>query len=144
MTPGRTSKGGFPTLIASQAQLITSQREPERWWSIVIKDARLYKVCAGVQLLGHIDARNLFPIAIRLKTDRNAVDFHFGASHSAKTQTRSRRLVHQNKLASECCIKAGKPMRARIYRARKNNPLRPSIMRQKIDCRIMPCNPCQD
>jgi hypothetical protein len=109
----------------------------------VIKDAGLYKVCAGVQLVGHIDARNLFPIAILLKTDWKAVDFHFGASHSAKTQTRYRRLVHQNKLATECCIKAGKPMRARIHRATKNNPVRPAIMRQKIDCPIMPRNPRQ-
>ena len=100
-------------MIAAQAQFIGDQSKPERRWSIVVKDTRLDKVCASVQRFGHIDARNLFPIAILLKTDRNAVDFHFGMSHSAKTQTRPRRLVHQNKLAPECCIEVGKPMGAR-------------------------------
>src|SRR5204862_2681996 len=114
-------------LSAAQAQLIGDQSKPERRWSIVIKDARFDKVCASVQLLAHIDARNLFPIAIRLRADGNVVDFHLGASHSAKTQTRSRRRVRQNKLAPEACIEAGKPMRARIHRARNNKPLRPSM-----------------
>jgi hypothetical protein len=109
--------------------MVSSQSEPERWWPIVIEHARLNHVRTGVQLSCHINAHNLFPIAIRLKLDRRTVDFHFGAPHGANAQGRRPRLVRQYKLVPEGCIEAAKPMRARVDCGRKNNPLRPSIAR---------------
>jgi hypothetical protein len=97
-----------------------------------------------MQLLGNVNARNLFPTAIRARPDQNMVDFHLGAPHSPNAQKCGPRLARQNKLTSECCIETGKPMRVRVDRSGKDDPLRPTVARQKIDCRIMPRDPRQD
>jgi len=54
----------------------------------VIENSRLYDVSAGVQLLGHVYADNVFPISLRWKANGSAVDFHFGTAHCANAQAR--------------------------------------------------------
>ena len=129
MVPGRTRERCFPTLISAQAQLISSQTEPERRRAIMVKHTRFDHVRPGVQQFRGIGAHHLFPIAIRRKMNRRAVDLHFGAPHCTNGQKRCPWLVGQNKLAPECCVEVGKPMRVRVSRRRQYDPLRSAIAR---------------
>jgi hypothetical protein len=143
MMPRRTSKRCFPTLISAQAHVVSSQSEPERWWPIVIEHARLNHVRARLQLFCNLRGHDFLPIAIQRKAYGNAIDFHLRPPHCAHAQTRNRGPIHQYKLVPERCIEAAKPMCACVDRGWKNDPLRPPIARQKIDCRIIPCKPSQ-
>jgi hypothetical protein len=110
----------------------------------MIKNTHIDHVRACVQLPGNVNVPNLFPIAIWWNTNGGAVDFYFGATHRTNAQMRRRWPVRQSKLPPECCVEAGKPMRVRVDRRRKNYPLRPSIVPQEVDCRIFPRHPSQD
>ena len=110
----------------------------------MVEDARFNHVGASMQLTGNVCGSDLFPIAIRRKRNRGAIDLHFGTSHCTNAQMRRGRSVHQSKLAPKGCVEAGKPMRMRVNRRGKHDPFRPFIASQKIDRRIGPRDPSQN
>jgi hypothetical protein len=110
----------------------------------MIKDTRLNYVRAAVQLLGHLNTCNLFPIAVRRKANGSTVDFYFDAPHCTDAQMGDRWSVRQSKFVPECCVETGKPMRMRVNRRRKNDPFCLSVPPQKIDRRIGPRDPCEN
>jgi len=116
MTPVRVVQENprkmLPTLISAQAQLISSQTEPERRRTIMVKHTRFDHVRPSVQLFRGIGAHHLFPIVIRRKMNRRPlISLRRAALHE-----RSDALSlagWSNKLAPECCVEVSEPMRVR-------------------------------